>query len=473
MRKIGILVSGLIFAMGVGAQTEDPVLMTVNGKDITRSEFEYSYNKNNSEGVIDKKTLEEYVPLFVNFKLKVAAAEEAKIDTMSSIVKELRDYREQLVLPTIVDSDYVEQRARETYNSTAKRFEGYDMLTASHILVLMRQDATPEQQVIAKAKVDSIYSVLKGGADFAQVAKECSDDKGSAQRGGSLGQFGKGMMIPDFETAAYALKAGEMSEPVKTPVGWHIIKMEDRHPFESYEFHKDNIMKFLEQRGVQNAAANHYLDSISKLQGITREELIDQMCARIEAGDSDTKYLSQEYYDGTLMYEMCKTRIWDVVAKDEEGLAKYYSKNKKKYAWDSPRFKGIVIYAKDKSFVDEGKKLLKKEKDDTKWGQMLVSTFNTDSVKNVRTEHGIYKKGESRNVDVLVFGEKQEIKAKKDFPVTEVYGRKIKKPESYKDVRGLVLADYQTEKELEWVETLRQKYPVVINEDVLKTVNKH
>ena len=112
--------------MGVGAQTEDPVLMTVNGKDITRSEFEYSYNKNNSEGVIDKKTLEEYVPLFVNFKLKVAAAEEAKIDTMSSIVKELRDYREQLVLPTIVDSDYVEQRARETYNSTAKRFEGYE-----------------------------------------------------------------------------------------------------------------------------------------------------------------------------------------------------------------------------------------------------------------------------------------------------------------------------------------------------------
>lgn len=114
----------------------------------------------------------------------------------------------------------------------------------------MRQDATAEQQTAAKVRIDSIYGVLKAVPKeqlterFAELAKEKSDDKGSAQQGGALGQFGKGMMIPDFEQAAYALKAGEMSAPVKSTVGWHIILMKERHPFESYEYHHDNIIKF-------------------------------------------------------------------------------------------------------------------------------------------------------------------------------------------------------------------------------------
>ena len=141
------MMSGLMLA-----QT-DPVIMTVAGKQVQRSEFEYSFKKNNSDGVIDRKTVEEYVPLFVNFKLKVAAAEEARYDTLTSMRNDLQSYREEMLLPTLSDPDYVETMARKVYDNTAARFGGDDILEASHILVLMRQDATTEQQVAAKTRL--------------------------------------------------------------------------------------------------------------------------------------------------------------------------------------------------------------------------------------------------------------------------------------------------------------------------------
>ncbi|MBQ8737126.1 MAG: peptidylprolyl isomerase, partial [Bacteroidaceae bacterium] len=201
MKKIASLAAGLMFATSFFGQSEDPVLMKINGKSITRSEFEYSFNKNNSDGVLDKKDVESYVQLFVDFKLKVAAAEEARIDTLPAIKKELRGYKEQMLLPTLVDNDFIEREARKTYDNTAARFAGQDLLKASHILVLLQQNASAEQEKIAKARIDSIYAVLKNGADFAQIAKAHSDYKGSAVRVVALCDFGKGMMIPDFEKA--------------------------------------------------------------------------------------------------------------------------------------------------------------------------------------------------------------------------------------------------------------------------------
>jgi peptidyl-prolyl cis-trans isomerase SurA len=350
MKKLFFCVALCFGILSVKAQT-DPVVMTVNGVDVTRSEFEYSFNKNNADGVLDKKDVKDYVQLFVDFKLKVEAAKDAGIDTISAIRKELFGYKEQMVIPTLVDSDFIEREARNTYEQTAQHFAGQDMLTASHILVLLRQDADEAAQKAAKARIDSIYQVLKGGADFAEVAKNCSDDKGSAARGGSLGQFGKGMMIPDFEKAAYALKKGEMSEPIKSTVGYHIIKMEDRHPFESYEFHHDNILKFLEQRGIKEASANALIDSVAKKEGVSRDVIIGRYYDDLISKDSDSKNLAQEYYDGTLMYEISKNQIWDVAAKDEEGLAKYFKANKKKYAFDEPRFRGLILHGKDDAVI--------------------------------------------------------------------------------------------------------------------------
>lgn len=479
MKKIALLATSVVMGLSAMAQSSDPVIMKINGKSITRSEFEYSFNKNNSDGVLDKKTVEEYVPLYVDFKLKVAEAESQRLDTISSLRKELDGYREQMVIPTLVDSAFIEREARNTYDNTAARFEGQDLLTASHILVLMRQDATAEQQAAAKARIDSIYDALKVvpkehlAEKFAELAKMTSDDKGSAQRGGALGQFGKGMMIPDFEQAAYALKAGEMSAPVKSTVGYHLIYMTERHPFESYEFHHDNIIKFLEQRGIREASANAYLDSVSSQRGITRTELVNEFLEKILATDAEQKNLAQEYYDGTMMYEVTKKDVWDKAQEDKAGMEAYFASHKKDYAWEAPRFCGIIIYAKDAATAAKAKKLLKGV-DEEDYAKTIAAALNNDSVKVVRVERGIYKQGDNANVDKLVFKQKKtDLKPKKDFPVVDVYGVKAKAPRTYKDVRGQVATDYQNMMEKLWVEGLRKKFAVEVYDDVVKTVNKN
>lgn len=472
MKKNILLYVGLLFSACLSAQNADPVIMTINGKDITRSEFEYSYNKNNADGVLDKKGIEDYVPLFVNFKLKVAAAEDAHIDTLSRVKKELDGYKEQMLIPYLVDTAYIENMARQTYENTKKRFGGMDLLTASHILVLVRQNATPEEENAAKQRIDSIYNALLAGANFEELAKKCSDDKGSAARGGSLGQFGKGMMIPDFEKAAYALKAGELSKPVRTTVGYHIIKLTDRHPFESYEFHHDNIVKFLESRGIKEISARMALDSlVKKSNGLTRQQVVDAELAKIEASDPNVKNLAREYRDGTLMYEISKKNVWDKASDDEKALEKQFSKNKKKYAWDSPRFKGFVVHAKNDSVMGVVKKAYDDMKED-EWLAMLKKDLMNDSVKLIRMERGLYKSGDNKYVDLLVFKTGKDV-SMKNYPVSMAFGITMKKPKSYKDVKGQVTTDLQNKLESEWVDELRDKYAVKVYDDVVATVNKH
>ena len=480
MKKFFLIAATLLTGVAMQAQTvDDPVVMHVNGHPITRSEFEYSFNKNNSDGVLDKKDVNDYVQLFIDFKLKVEAAKDAGIDTLSAIRRELNGYKEQMVLPTLVDNDFIERTARETYDNTAKRFEGQDLLTASHILILMKQDATAAEQAAAKARIDSIYQVLQAEKDpeqlatrFAELARQCSDDKGSAARGGQLGQFGKGMMVPKFETAAYALKAGELSKPVESDYGWHIILLHDRHPFESYEYHHDNIIKFLEERGIREHSANVLIDSLAKKENVSRDVIIDREYTKVMAQDPETRFLAQEYYDGTLMYEISKTQIWDVASADEAGLQNYFKENEKTYAWDSPRFRGLVIHAKDKATLAKAKKLVKGVAEED-WAKTIVQTLNTDSVKVVRVERGLYKMKDNKAVDQYVFKTSKEYKPLKDYPFTDVVGKKLKNPETFKDVRGQVTTDYQQACEKRWVEGLRKKYSYEVDKAVLETVNRH
>lgn len=478
MKKITLMAVSLMYCAAVMGQVDDPVLMKVDGKAITRGEFEYSFNKNNADGVLEKKTVEEYVPLYVNFKLKVAEALHQRMDTIASVRKELDGYKEQFVVADIVDSAYIEREARRTYDNTASRFGGEDLLEASHILVMLRQDATPEQQLAAKTRIDSIYDVLKNVAKdklpeaFAHLAESCSDDKGSAQRGGFLGQFGKGMMIPDFEKVAYSLKAEELSSPFKTPVGYHIIYLKDRHPFEPYEYHRDAIMKFLDQRGIREASANAYIDSISEQKGLPRGKVVDDLLHDILAKDADKRYLSMEYHDGTLMYEVAKKDVWDKAQKDTLGIDAYFKANKKRYAWKDPRFIGVVVHAKDAATLAKAKKLLKGVAVES-YATTLAKALNTDSVKLVRITKGLFKQGDDKFVDREVFKQKVEPKSIKDYPATAVFGKKLKKPRSVKDVQGQVVTDYQDAMEQLWVEQLRKIYPVEVDENVLKTVNKH
>lgn len=451
----------------------DPVIMKINGQPVSRSEFEYSYNKNNSEGVIDKKSVEEYVDLFVNYKLKVEAAKDAKFDTLKTFKDEFTSYRDQQIRPAFITDEDVEKEAQKIYKETQTRIDSMGgMVKASHILLLLGQKATQEQQDAAKVRIDSIYNALKNGADFADMAKRLSDDKQSAKDGGALPWLTKGQTLPAFEKALFELQKGEMSEPVLSEAGYHIIRLDDKGGFFPYDSVRTDILRFIDQRGLREQIIDQKLDEISKAEEVSKEQILNTKADEMAAKDMDLKYLIQEYHDGLLLYEISNQTVWDKAAKDVTGLANFFKKNKKNYKWDTPRFKGIAYHVKDAADVKAVKNAVKNVSFD-QWADVLRKTFNNDSILRIRVEKGIFKQGDNALIDKEVFKKDTTYKQLKDYPIDAVYGKKLKAPQEYTDVRGQVLADYQEELEKEWVANLRRRYSVEVDESVLKTVNKH
>ena len=163
---------------------DDPVIMTVNGKPVLKSEFEYSYNKNNGDDVIDHKTVEEYVELFANYKRKVEAALDAHLDTLTSYRQEFRQYRDQQVLPTIITDADVEAEAQKIYRDTKDRIGPDGLVSLQHILLRVGQNDDEAVKMSQQQRADSVYNAIKGGADFSELAKRVSQDPGSAGNGG-------------------------------------------------------------------------------------------------------------------------------------------------------------------------------------------------------------------------------------------------------------------------------------------------
>ncbi len=470
----------LFAAMYANAQSvTDPVIMRINGAPVTRSEFEYSYNKNNSEGVIDKKTVEEYVDLFINYKLKVKAAEDAKMDTLSSFKSEFATYRDQQIRPAMITDADVEAEARNIYNQTKNRVDGQGgLVKPAHILFMVKQSDTEEKNMAAKAKADSVYNVLKKAsfdhALFTKLAEQYSDDKASLRTGGELPWIQNGQTLPEFNDKIFSMAKGETCAPVKTAAGYHIIQLRDKGMFFPYDSLRTDILRYIEQRGIKEQIINQRLDSIAKAQGegVTPEMVLAQKREAMEATDSDLKNLIREYHDGLLLYEISNRNVWDKAAKDEAGLTKYFKKHKKKYKWDEPRFKGMAYRTREAADVDAVKSCVKGLAF-ADWNEKLRSTFNNDSILRIRAEKGIFKKGDNPVIDKYEFKVDAEIKEMKDYPHISTYGKMIKSPEDYTDVKGLVVADYQDELEKAWVAELRKLYVVEVDKSVLATVNKH
>lgn len=476
MRRQLLLSALWLVAFAVHAQS-DPVVMTVNGVPVTRSEFEYSYNKNNGEGVIDKKTVEEYAELFVNYKLKVAAALDEHLDTLSSFKDEFAMYRDQQVRPTIVTDAEILDEARKAYNRAKESIGAKGLIRPAHIFFRLSTKATQHEQELLRQRADSVYRALQAGADFAALAAKVSQDPRSAAREGDLGWMQPGQTFVEFEEAAYALQPGQFSRPVLTPEGYHIILVKERKQLEPFEELKDMIVRSFEQQGLRDAIADMKVQQRIEQSGgtLTGQQVMQARADSLAAVDPEMKYLIQEYHDGLLLYEISNREVWERAEKDETGLRAWFDAHKKDYAWQEPHYKGIAYHVKTKADVKAVKRSIKKVPFE-QWAEVLRTTFNADSVIRIRVEKGIFKAGDNGTIDRLVFKLKQTTfdAENADYPIEAVYGKKQKKyPDDYTDVRGQVVADYQQMLELEWVKSLRQRYPVQINQEILKTVNRH
>ena len=216
--KTTLLVALMIGGVEVFGQEKDPVLLTVDGQNITLSEFEAVYKKNNRDEVVDQNDLKEYLELYINFRLKVREAEELGLDTARKFIEELKGYQKQLAKPYLTDKEVTEKLVEEAYQRSLKD------IRASHILIKIGPDALPKDTLEVYNKIMGIRKqALKG--DFASLAKKYSEDPSAKDNGGDLGWFSVLRMVYPFETAAYTTPVGDVSMPVRTRFGYHIIKV--------------------------------------------------------------------------------------------------------------------------------------------------------------------------------------------------------------------------------------------------------
>ena len=458
----------------VNAQV-DPVLMTVAGRDVTRAEFEYSLNKNyESPSQVSEQDIKDYVGLYVNYRLKVQAALDARYDTLTSFRNEYRTYRDVQLKPFVYDSLYADSVLHSVYESMKLSVGDSDLVKVSHIMLYVPQNSDIDFVNARKARMDSIYSELQGGADFAEMAKQYSEDRSTAANGGELPWISQAQVIPEFRDAAWALRPGQMSGPVLTAAGYHIIYMKERKPLEPFEQKRDELREILDKRGLREDAAEHMIERMVRESGgtMSREDVLLKVQDEAIAQKPELKYLINEYYDGLLLYEASNRMVWQEAANDSAGLAEWFRTHKAQYEWKAPHFRGYTYRAKSKATARQMESILKKCKSDEGL-EKLKDILPADTVKAVRVHFGVYGKGDNAVVDYLKFKTGKEPKPNKVLPYYGAVGKVLKQPKDVIDVKAQVVSDYQKDREARWIEDLRSKYKYTVDEAVLATVNKH
>lgn len=452
------------------ANDADPVLMIINGKEIKRSEFEYALNKNNATLGDNKKAVKEYLPMYIDFKLKVAEAEAQRLDTLSSFIEELKSNRAQLAENYLTDPNFVEREAHSIYAKDSATIGADGFLNVQHIVILLRQGDTEQVQAEAKARIDSAYAMLKNGEDFIEVGKKMRVQPATL----NPIEIIRGQAYKEFETVAYSLKDGEFSAPFRSPAGYHIVRRNSSRPFGQFQEYREAIIKMLERNNIRALARQAKGVELAKEfgGGLTPEEAIAREDSLLESKYPEFANLMREYYDGLLFFEVCNREVWEKSAKDVAGMEKFFKKNKKRYKFDTPRYRGAIIHANSDEDIAKAKELLSNVSSD-KYKDVLKENFYVDSLYTIRLEVGVFAIGDNAWVDKFVFEQGEGGKLKPGFTKVDVVGTIIEKPETYKDVRGLVTNDYQKYLEEKWVKTLRKKYSVEYDKEVLKTVNNH
>ena len=629
----------------------DPVLFSVADIDVPLSEFQYIYTKNNRDNAdYSRASVMEYLDLYTRFKLKVKRARELQLDTISALQKELNGYRMQLAKSYLNDKEVVDKLTRETYDrmqwdihiahilfkavpnasaednmrleekaqrvsERAKSGEDFAALAkelsedrntadkggelgfvtamlpsgfyelenaiyklrdgevsdpvssslgihvfkvlgrrpargeieAAHIFVRVKNDGSNE--AAARQKIFAVHQNLKDGKTFEELATTLSDDQQTAKRGGYIGRFGINSYDPAFEDAAFSLTTpGTYTEPVRTRVGWHIIRLVNKFQPGTYEEEKNRLEARItrdERVGVAKAAMIEkikiesgltedlqardtfinalqedfltfqwtvpegnpvtlirFADGTQKtsaefahfLRTKTRERMraaktstpqaiattmykdwLDELTlayeeARLENKYPDFRALMREYEEGILLFEVTKIVVWDRASQDTAGLSAFHAMHREDYMWPE-RADVVHITVEGPQAVKvtaKSRKLLTKhpiEKVSSKLNkkQQQISFLRKRYTRDELTTQGLqWEKGWMSETQA-----EAETGNQKFSVVTQLL---TPQPKALDEARGYVIADYQDYLEKEWVESLRQRYPVKMNEVVLNSL---
>jgi len=638
-----LVIAILVLVFRCGAQT----LFTYGSHAVDVSEFQRAYQKNNPGAAGNKeKSIREYLGLYINSKLKIAAAYEQRLDSLPALKEEIRNIREQIIGNYLIDPEGMNLLMKEAFERSQKDIrvshifipvksktdtaEAAGKIKAAYtelkngksfeeVALAYSQDPSvkinkgdigfitvfslpyyfesaiyslrpgnysqpvksdigyhifknsaerkaagrvraaqillgfpPGSDETIKKKTgrlaDSLYQLLQKGADFAALAKEFSNDYISAASGGMMQEFGVGAYDPAFEQAAFGLKKdGEISQPVLTEYGYHIIKritkaeipsspddksfalnlktrIEQDERIESVKeklyqriittagfkesaYNRDDLWKFsdsLLNRAVFGqsltvsgetplfrlgekmmtaldwiayAQSNRYSPDGSGL--IAYPDLLEKFKRfvateyyreNLEKYNDDFRIQMNEFKDGTLFFEIMTREVWNKAQTDSAGQQNFFEKNKNKYNWKQSAA-ALIFYCTDTSVASDARKMaadsnFSREEILKRFGDKIV----VDSGRFELEQIPGYKK------EPIAAGKVTGI-SRNSGDETATFARIVKmytkpEPKNFADARGAVINDYQEELDKRWTDELKKKYPVKVDERVLKTLFK-
>lgn len=632
MRKIYLL---LLLATGFG-YAQSQTLFTYGPYSVSKDEFLRAYNKNKTPVADREKALRDYLELYSNFKLKVKAAEAARIDTLTQLASDLDNFRRQVaetylndekgmkalldeafarsqkdirvsLLSFPVNKDASPQDTLGIYQAVMKQYQelsagqdkaswkdigyitaftlpyAYENIVYSLPLngiskpyrskngwLIFRKTGEresagkwkvaqilfsypPDPDEPTKARIgrlaDSVRALLRNGANFADMARQFSNDKLTYLNGGELPEFGTGKFDEAFENHVFSLKQnGDISEPFSTSFGVHIIKRlqhtetpsdpaDNSYQYELNQkilqdprvsvakdkfaqdirsrigFKKLNTVKDDDLYRWADSAFNHpednYIENIpiakkpviaftkenatvadwlhfvvsyksnpAQYRGEGYEQLWDKYTAaasldyyrkHLEEFNADYRFQIQEFKEGNMLFEVMEKNVWSKASADSAALRSYYEANKSSYKWGASADLLIVNCVSDQA----AQKAMDLLKNGASWHE-LVETRPDE----MQIDSGRYEIAQVLGDDKAVFpGRKTFSAVSKNSDGTASFFQFLNEYppnaiKTFEEARGLVINDYQQVVEKKWIEELKKKYPVKVNEAVFRSMLK-
>ena len=436
-------------------------------------------------------------------------------------------------------------RSRYGYHlvKTTDKRPARGQITTSHIMLISNSQSTDEQKSNAELKIREIYEELVAGADWNTLVKQYSEDEPSIAQGGLLPPFGINKMFKEFEDAAFGLdEIGSFSEPVLTPVGWHIIKLESKSGIPEWEDVKLDLKQKVEQddrsqqsrisiikklkleysfkeypevremafgqvdesflMGQFDAAdkkgtdkilfefqehkytVGDFFEHLSRQRGRKQnplyqelrksyETFVDSKLIAFEDSRLEDKYdefrlLSREYFEGILLFDLTEDKVWRRSVSDTTGLRNYYNEHENDYTWNF-RYNSIIADASSKKVL---KSVVKKLKAGESFSD-IQSDINQESQLTVSLDSGLYELDEKpifNDVSIAEPGISKFVEKDGRFFVVQILEIMPPSNKSFEEARGLVISDYQSFLEEDWIRELKSKYDVRVDQKTLTEV---